>query len=40
MVGMAFLFTGIAIALTVIIGTLRMQTAMLVNFYQRAGRQE
>lgn len=39
MVGMAFLFSGITIALTVIIGTLRMQTAMLMNFYQRTGRQ-
>jgi hypothetical protein len=35
MVGMAFLFSGITIALTVIIGTLRMQAGMLVRFYQR-----
>jgi hypothetical protein len=36
MVGMAMLFTGITIALTVIIGTLRMQSKLLHNFYQRA----
>jgi len=36
MVGMAFLFTAITLALTVIIGTLRMQAGILVNFYQRA----
>ncbi len=36
MVGMAFLFTAITLALTVIIGTLRMQAGVLVNFYQRA----
>ncbi|NIN66312.1 MAG: hypothetical protein GTO63_16805 [Anaerolineae bacterium] len=36
MVGMAFLFTGITIALTVIIGTLRMQAGMLSRFYQEA----
>ena len=35
-VGMAFLFTGITVALTVIIGTLRMQAGMLVQFYQKA----
>jgi hypothetical protein len=29
LVGMAFLFTGITLALTVIIGTLRTQAAML-----------
>jgi len=34
--GMAFLFTGITLALTVIIGTLRMQAGMLVQFYQKA----
>lgn len=37
MIGMSFLFTGITIALTVIIGTLRMQANMLVQFYQKAG---
>ena len=37
MVGMAFLFTAITLALTVIIGTLRTQADGLVNFYQRAG---
>src|SRR3972149_329711 len=36
LVGMAFLFTAITLALTVIIGTLRMQAGVLVNFYQRA----
>lgn len=39
MVGMAFLFTGITIALTVIIGTLRMQAGMLSRFYQEASSQ-
>lgn len=38
MVGMAFLFTAITIALTVIIGTLRQQARLLVKFYQEAGR--
>jgi hypothetical protein len=33
--GMAFLFTAITIALTVIIGTLRLQTKLLMNFYQQ-----
>ena len=36
MMGMAFLFTSISIALTVIIATLRKQAGMLVNFYQQA----
>lgn len=36
MVGMAFLFTGISIALVVIIGTLRSQAELLVGFYRRA----
>ena len=36
MVGMAFLFTAITLALTVIIGTLRMQAGVLVDFYKRA----
>ncbi len=36
MVGMSFLFTGITIALSVIIGTLRMQAEMLVKFYNQA----
>jgi hypothetical protein len=36
MVGMAFLFSGITLALTVIIGTLRMQADMLVRFYNQA----
>ncbi len=39
MMGMAFLFTGIIIALTVIIGTLRLQANVLVNFYQQVSRQ-
>jgi hypothetical protein len=38
MVGMAFLFTGITLVLTVIIGTLRLQANILVNFYQQAVR--
>lgn len=36
MIGMAFLFTGITIALTVIIGTLRKQADLLIWFYERA----
>jgi hypothetical protein len=36
MVGMAFLFTGITVALTVIIGTLRGQAALLIGFFNRA----
>jgi hypothetical protein len=36
MVGMAFLFTAITLALTVIIGTLRMQASLLVRFYNEA----
>ena len=36
MVGMAFLFTAISMALIVIINTLRLQAQLLVNFYQRA----
>jgi hypothetical protein len=36
MIGMAFLFTGITIALTVIIGTLRQQAGILVKFYDQA----
>lgn len=36
MVGMSLLFTGITVALSVIIGTLRMQAAMLVKFYNQA----
>jgi len=36
MLGMAFLFTAITLALTVIINTLRLQAGMLVQFYQRA----
>jgi hypothetical protein len=38
MFGMAFLFTGITLALTVIIRTLRMQAGLLVKFYQQASR--
>jgi len=34
--GMAFLFTGITIGLTVIIGTLRLQAGLLVKFYKQA----
>jgi hypothetical protein len=37
MIGMAFLFTAITVALTVIIGTLRMQTKMLSGLIQKAG---
>ena len=37
MVGMAFLFTAITVALTVIIGTLRMQTRLLNGLVQKAG---
>ena len=37
MIGMAFLFTAITVALTVIIGTLRMQTKMLSGLVQKAG---
>jgi hypothetical protein len=36
MAGMAFLFTGVTLALTVIIGTLRSQANLLVNFYRQA----
>lgn len=36
MVGMAFLFTAITIALTVILGTLRKQAGLLITFYERA----
>ena len=39
MVGMAFLFTAITIALIVIIGTLRLQAGLLVKFYQQASGQ-
>ncbi len=35
-VGMAFLFSGITIALSVIINTLRAQSRLLVDFYERA----
>lgn len=37
MIGMAFLFTAITIALTVIIGTLRIQTKLLGGLVQKAG---
>jgi hypothetical protein len=36
MVGMAFLFSAITIALTVIIGTLKTQAHLLIGFYNRA----
>lgn len=36
MVGMALLFTGITLALSVIIGTLRTQANLLITFYERA----
>jgi hypothetical protein len=39
LVGMAFLFTAITLALTVIIGTLRLQAKLLVGFYQQASGQ-
>lgn len=35
MLGMAFLFTGITLALTVIVKTLKLQAKLLVNLYQR-----
>jgi hypothetical protein len=38
-VGMAFLFTAITLALTMIIGTLRMQAGTLLKFYQQASAQ-
>lgn len=37
MVGMSFLFTAITVALTVIIGTLRIQAKMLGGLVQKAG---
>jgi hypothetical protein len=37
MIGMAFLFTAITVALYVIIGTLRMQAKMLTGLVQKAG---
>lgn len=37
MIGMAFLFTAITVALTVIIGKLRIQTKMLGGLVQKAG---
>ena len=37
MIGMGFLFTTITVALTVIIGTLRMQTKLLNGLVQKAG---
>ena len=37
MIGMGFLFTAITVALTVIIGTLRMQTKLLNGLVQKAG---
>ena len=37
MIGMAFLFTAITVALTVIIGALRMQTKLLGGLVQKAG---
>lgn len=36
MIGMAFLFSGITIALTVIIGTLKTQARLLIGFYNQA----
>jgi hypothetical protein len=39
MVGMAFLFTAITLALNVIIGTLKLQSGMLSKFYQQASNQ-
>ena len=39
MVGMAFLFTAITLALKVIIGTLKLQSGMLSKFYQQASKQ-
>lgn len=38
MTGMAFIFTGILLALTVIIGTLRLQSMMLSRFYEQASK--
>ncbi len=41
MVGMSLLFTAISVALTVILGTLRLQAGLLVGFYRReSGRVE
>ena len=37
MIGIAFLFTAITVALTVIIGTLRIQTKMLGDMVHKAG---
>jgi len=37
MLGMAFLFTAITVSITVIIGTLRMQTKLLNGLVQKAG---
>jgi len=39
MVGMAFLFTSIILALKVIIGTLQLQSQLLSRFYQQASQQ-
>ena len=36
LVGMAFLFTGITVALTVIIGSLKSQAELLIGFFNRA----
>jgi len=36
LVGMAFLFTGITIALTVIIGSLKVQAELRIGFFNRA----
>jgi hypothetical protein len=36
LVGMALLFTGITLALTVIVGTLRVQAKLLIGFYREA----
>ncbi len=40
MVGMAFLFTGVTLALTVIVGTLRLQTKLLSGLYRAASGQQ
>ena len=39
MVSMAFLFTAITLALTVIIGTLRIQASILLKFYHQVSAQ-
>ncbi len=37
MTGMAFMLTAVTLALVVVVGTLRLQAKLLVEFYQKAG---